>query len=152
MPAPGSLSGHFLSKQQTFAPVQPTVASLPVARSKKKLKALHWEKVDETVTTHWAAHTPSAEEREEKYNELSRKGILDEVEKLFMAKETKLLGASSGKKDDKKQIISTDLRKAYGEPSVFSFPFFFSILVTNPLSQKSPWQSSPSTPWTRWSR
>ncbi|CAK7219217.1 hypothetical protein SEUCBS140593_003816 [Sporothrix eucalyptigena] len=112
MPVPGSMSGHFLSKQPTFEPVQPTVG-LPVVRPKKKLKAFHWEKVDETVTTHWAAHTPSAEEREEKYMELSRRGILDEVEKLFMAKEAKILGQGSGKKDDKKQIISNDLRKAF---------------------------------------
>ncbi|EFX03652.1 cytokinesis protein bni1 [Grosmannia clavigera kw1407] len=95
----------------TFGSV--TSVGLPVVRPKRKLKALHWEKVDETVTTHWAAHTPSAEEREEKYLELSRKGILDEVEKLFMAKETKKIGGGSGKKDDKKQIISTDVRKAY---------------------------------------
>ena len=50
--------------------------------------------------------------------ELSRKGILDEVEKLFMAKEIKQLGQGSGKKDDKKQIISTDLRKAFGKSPV----------------------------------
>jgi len=82
-------------------------------RPKKKLKALHWDKVDQPLTTHWAAHAPSAEEREEKYLELSRKGILDEVEKLFMAKEVKKIGQSSAKKDDKKQIISNDLRKQF---------------------------------------
>ncbi|KAK2069590.1 hypothetical protein P8C59_004152 [Phyllachora maydis] len=86
---------------------------LPVVRPKKKLKALHWDKVDAPSTTHWAAHTPSAEEREEKYLELRNKGILDEVEKLFLAREIKQIGASSSKKDDKKQIISNDLRKAY---------------------------------------
>lgn len=64
--------------------------------------------------THWAAHTPSAEEREEKYEELKNKGILDEVEKLFMAKEIKAIGRSAEKKDEKKQIISNDLRKAFG--------------------------------------
>ena len=87
-------------------------------RPKKKLKALHWEKVDAPETSHWAAHAPSAEEREEKYHELSRKGILDEVEKLFMAKEIKKLGGGTSKKDDKKQIISADLRKAFGEHSI----------------------------------
>lgn len=86
-----------------------------MARPKKKLKALHWEKVDTPETSHWAAHTPTTESREEKYNELSKKGILDEVEKLFMAKEIKRIGGSSSKKDDKKQIISADLRKAYGK-------------------------------------
>lgn len=115
-PMPGAMSGHFLSRQDHITPA-PSLG-LSVVRPKKKLKALHWEKVDSPLTTHWAAHTPSAEEREEKYMELSRKGILDEVEKLFMAKEIKQLGQGSGKKDDKKQIISTDLRKAFGKSPV----------------------------------
>ncbi len=53
------------------------------------------------------------EAKEEKYVELQKKGVLDEVEKLFMAKETKILGGGSSKKSDKKQIISNDLRKTY---------------------------------------
>lgn len=113
MPGPGAMSGHFLSQQPAFSSA-PTVG-LPVVRPKKKLKAFHWDKVDSPLTTHWAAHTPSAEEREEKYLELSRKGILDEVEKLFMAKEAKKLGGGTAKKDDKKQIISNDLRKQFGK-------------------------------------
>lgn len=107
---PGPKTGGFLP-QPTYS-ATPSVG-LPVARPKKKLKALHWEKVDAPETSHWAAHTPSAEAREEKYIELSRKGILDEVEKLFMAKEIKKIGAATGRKDDKKQVISADLRKAY---------------------------------------
>lgn len=109
---PGAKSGHFLPQQAGF--VAPGIG-LPVVRPKKKLKALHWEKVDTPETSHWAAHTPSAEEREEKYQELSKKGILDEVEKLFLAKEIKKIGMGSSKKDDKKQLISSDLRKAYGK-------------------------------------
>ncbi|OAA72452.1 cytokinesis protein sepA [Cordyceps fumosorosea ARSEF 2679] len=109
-PLPGPKTGGFLP-QPTYS-ATPSVG-LPVARPKKKLKALHWEKVDAPETSHWAAHTPSAEAREEKYIELSRKGILDEVEKLFMAKEIKKIGAAAGRKDDKKQLISGDLRKAY---------------------------------------
>lgn len=109
-PMPGPKTGGYLPQPTyTAAPS----AGLPVVRPKKKLKALHWEKVDAPETSHWAAHTPSAEAREEKYIELSRKGILDEVEKLFMAKEIKKIGTASGRKDDKKQIISADLRKAY---------------------------------------
>ncbi|KAB8416371.1 hypothetical protein FH972_024890 [Carpinus fangiana] len=86
---------------------------LSYARPKKKLKALHWEKVDAPTTTMWATHTPTHESKEEKYIELSRKGILDEVEKLFMAKETKILGKSAAKKDAKKQIISHDLMQNF---------------------------------------
>ena len=107
-PLPGKISGHFLAQPEYS--VVPTIG-LPVARPKKKLKALHWEKVDTPLTTHWAAHAPTAEEREEKYAELTRKGVLDEVEKLFMAKEIKQIGKTSGKKTDKKQIISSDLMR-----------------------------------------
>lgn len=107
------MSGHFLAKKAGF-PAGPSLG-LPVVRPKKKLKAFHWDKVDAPSTTHWAAHGASAEEREEKYMELSRRGILDEVEKLFMAKETKLIGKGGSKKEEKKQIISGDLRKTYGK-------------------------------------
>ena len=124
------MSGHFLPTQNGYAP--PVTNGLPVVRPKKKLKAFHWDKVDKASSTHWAAHTPTAEEREEKYVELSKRGILDEVEKLFMAKEARKLGGSSGKKDDKKQIISNDLWKAFRK-SLFllSLSFFasFSFLL-----------------------
>lgn len=122
-PMPGAMSGHFLSAQSGF-PTSPSIG-LPIVRPKKKLKALHWDKVDAPETSHWAAHAPSVEEREEKYAELSKKGILDEVEKLFMAKEIKKIGVGASKKDDKKQIISSDLRKAYGKhrPRVVPNPF-----------------------------
>ena len=109
-PMPGKASGHFLAQASFTA--APTLG-LPVARPKKKLKALHWEKVDTPMTTHWAAHAPTAAEKEEKYAELSRKGVLDEVEKLFLAKEIKQLGKGAGKKSDKKQIISSDLMRNY---------------------------------------
>ncbi|KAF2478585.1 hypothetical protein BDY17DRAFT_272889 [Neohortaea acidophila] len=109
-PLPGAKKGGFLpSPIYTGAPGQ----IIPVApRPKKKLKALHWEKVDAPEVTLFASHTPTVESKEEKYQELSKKGILDEIEKLFMAKEIKQIGASSGSKggkNDKKQIISRDL-------------------------------------------
>jgi cytokinesis protein len=87
----------------------PSVA-LGVARPKKKLKALHWEKVDAPQVTIWNSHAQGFEDREERYRELSRKGVLDEVEKLFLAKEIKAIGKGA-KKSDKKQIISSDLMK-----------------------------------------
>jgi cytokinesis protein len=107
---PDKVSGNFLPTP-TYNTV-PTLG-LPVARPKKKLKALHWDKVDTPLITHWAAHAPTPAEKEEKYAELTRKGVLDEVEKLFMAKEIKQLGKGSGKKTDKKQIISSDLMRTF---------------------------------------
>lgn len=137
------MSGHFLSRQNNLTPS--TSLGLSVVRPKKKLKALHWEKVDSPLTTHWAAHTPSAEEREEKYLELSRKGILDEVEKLFMAKEIKQIGQGTSKKDDKKQIISNDLRKTYGKSTARGEP-----QACANKKQKSPLPSSRSSLLRRW--
>lgn len=108
-PMPGAQHGGFLPQQQMFSPTAPVAPVAP--RPKKKLKAIHWEKIDSTETTMWAAHTPTFEQKEEKYQELSKKGILDEIEKLFMAKEIKQIGASKAKqgKTEKKQLISRDL-------------------------------------------
>ena len=109
-PLPGNIHGHYLPQ----AEYEPTpILTLPSMRPKKKLKALHWDKVDTPQVTVWATQTRNLEAKEEKYQELARKGVLDEVEKLFMAKETKIIGVASGKKGDKKQIISSDLRKTY---------------------------------------
>jgi cytokinesis protein len=114
-PMPGKMSGNFLV-QPSYSAV--TTLGLPVARPKRKLKALHWEKVDTPLTTHWAAHAPTTAEKEEKYAELTRKGVLDEVEKLFMAKEVKQLGKGAGKKNDKKQVISSDLMRTFRKLNV----------------------------------
>lgn len=102
---PGAKRPGFLPKAPGFAPS----AALSGPRPKKKLKALHWDKVDAPTSTVWATRGLTSEEKEEKYQELSKKGVLEEVEKLFMAKEIKAIGKKSGKKDEKKQIISRDL-------------------------------------------
>ncbi|KAJ5628405.1 hypothetical protein N7490_010633 [Penicillium lividum] len=93
----------------------PGTTHLPFIRPKKKLKALHWDKVDTPQVTVWAGHAPTAEDKESKYTDLAKKGVLDEVERLFMAKETKIFGASTAakKRNEKKQIISNDLSKNF---------------------------------------
>lgn len=107
-PLPGANKGGYLSRAQLAAASTSVGAIAP--RPKKKLKALHWEKVEAPEVTMWASHTPTHEQKEEKYQELSKKGILDEIEKLFMAKEIKILGKATMKsKNEKKQIISRDL-------------------------------------------
>ncbi|KAF2491516.1 FH2-domain-containing protein [Lophium mytilinum] len=110
-PMPGARRGGFMPHQNQFN-AAPSIG-LSVARPKKKLKALHWEKVDAPQTTIWANHAPTHEEKEEKYRELSNKGVLDEVEKLFLAKEIKAIGKKTSKKDEKKQIISRDLMQNF---------------------------------------
>ncbi|KAJ5147770.1 hypothetical protein N7526_001122 [Penicillium atrosanguineum] len=88
---------------------------MPSIRPKKKLKALHWDKVDTPQVTVWAAHAPTQEDKEQKYTDLAKKGVLDEVERLFMAKEHKIFGNSTAakKRKDKKQVISNDLSKNF---------------------------------------
>ncbi|KAJ4289634.1 hypothetical protein N0V90_010963 [Kalmusia sp. IMI 367209] len=99
-------------------------------RPKKKLKALHWDKVDAPQSTVWATHGLTSEEKEEKYRELSKKGVLDEVEKLFLAKEIKAIGKKSAKKDEKKQIISRDLMHTF-QISMAKFSQYSAEDVTN---------------------
>lgn len=109
-PLPGALHGHFLP-QSPIGPVP--MLKNPVMRPKKKLKAFHWDKVDTPQVTVWA-ETANAETKEEKYRELQRKGVLDEVEKLFIAKEIKILGGGASKgKNDKKQLISSDMMRNF---------------------------------------
>ena len=110
-PLPAARKGGYLPHSAEYS-AAPSIG-LPFIRPKKKLKALHWDKVDAPQVTVWASHAPTHQAKEEKYIELSRKGVLDEVEKLFMAKEIKKIGAGGGKKADKKQIISSDLRQKF---------------------------------------
>ncbi|KAF2218969.1 hypothetical protein BDZ85DRAFT_276593 [Elsinoe ampelina] len=109
-PLPGGKKGGFLPKAVYNAP---TSMGFAVARPKKKLKALHWEKVDTPEVTMWATHSPSHEEKEEKYAELQKKGILDEIEKLFMAKEIKEIGKKKATKSDKKQVMPSNLQHTF---------------------------------------
>ncbi len=116
IPGPPPLPGSRLNSiATTTASVSvPSTPLLAAVRPKKKLKALHWEKVDASEVTIWASHAKTHQAREDKYLELSKKGVLDEVEKLFLAREIKQIGKSGGgRKDDKKQIISNDLRKTF---------------------------------------
>ncbi|KAK6436212.1 hypothetical protein LTR95_007593 [Oleoguttula sp. CCFEE 5521] len=106
-PLPGAKSGGWLPTA-AVQDTSPTVGHV-APRPKKKLKALHWEKVDFSAPSVWTTAAPTHAAKEEKYQELSKKGILDEIESLFMAKEIKQIGKSSKGKADKKQILSRDL-------------------------------------------
>ncbi|KAJ5822866.1 Diaphanous autoregulatory [Penicillium robsamsonii] len=114
-PPPSGALGAGWRPTYMVGDVSPSTIHMPSIRPKKKLKALHWDKVDTPQVTVWAAHAPTAEQKEEKYTDLAKKGVLDEVERLFMAKETKIFGASTGAKQRtaKKQIISNDLSKNF---------------------------------------
>lgn len=116
-PPPGAATAHPGAWRANYlgadAPAASSAAGMPSIRPKKKLKALHWDKVDTPQVTVWASHAPTPEAKEEKYSELAKRGVLDEVERLFMAKEAKIFGGGVGAKQrkDKKQIISNELSK-----------------------------------------
>ncbi|KAJ5333334.1 uncharacterized protein N7506_007117 [Penicillium brevicompactum] len=114
-PPPNAAMGSGWRPAYMVGEIAPTTLGMPSIRPKKKLKALHWDKVDTPQVTVWAGHAPTAEQKEEKYTDLAKKGVLDEVERLFMAKETKIFGASTAAKQRsaKKQIISNDLSKNF---------------------------------------
>lgn len=114
-PPPSAALGSGWRPKYLAGDGSPATTHMPFIRPKKKLKALHWDKVDTPQVTVWAAHAPTVEEKEEKYTDLAKRGVLDEVERLFMAKETKIFGASTAAKQrkDKKQIISNDLSKNF---------------------------------------
>ncbi|KAJ5107583.1 hypothetical protein N7456_004258 [Penicillium angulare] len=114
-PPPSAPLGSGWRPKYMAGDVGPATTHMPFIRPKKKLKALHWDKVDTPQVTVWAGHAPTAEEKEEKYTDLAKRGVLDEVERLFMAKETKIFGASTAakKRKDKKQVISNDLSKNF---------------------------------------
>ncbi|KAE9967805.1 hypothetical protein EG327_011297 [Venturia inaequalis] len=110
-PMPGMKRGPGFMNRGPGMDAGAPAPALGFKRPSKKMKALHWEKVDAPGSTIWGQTTLSLEEREAMYQELSRKGILDEVEKLFLAKEIKAIGKAAGRKPDKKQLISGDLQK-----------------------------------------
>ncbi|KAK1149925.1 hypothetical protein N8T08_003481 [Aspergillus melleus] len=115
-PPPGAGFGGWRANYMASQglPSKPS-AAMPSIRPKKKLKALHWDKVDAPQVTVWASHDATPQAKEEKYTELAKRGVLDEVERLFMAKETKIFGggAASKQRKDKKQIISNELSKTF---------------------------------------
>ncbi|KAG9620997.1 FH2-domain-containing protein, partial [Aureobasidium melanogenum] len=55
-PMPGARRGGFLPQAQYAAT---STIGMGVARPKKKLKALHWEKIDASEFTMWASHAPT---------------------------------------------------------------------------------------------
>ncbi|KAH3661242.1 hypothetical protein OGAPHI_006649 [Ogataea philodendri] len=78
-------------------------------RPKKKLKQLHWEKIDDPVGSFWANNGS-----EDMAKQLLENGIFDEIEVIFAAKEAKRIARK--KKEDAKKIsfLSTDVSQQFG--------------------------------------
>lgn len=81
-------------------------------RPKKKLKQLHWEKVDadgslsNTFWTNSEPHTIASD--------LMLKGVLDEIETIFAAKEIKKLATKKKEEVDKVSFLARDIAQQFG--------------------------------------
>jgi len=78
-------------------------------RPRKKLKPMHWEKLDGVEYTLWAQRG----NREDVFEELSKKGILEEMERMFFFKETRLLKKSQNAGEKKKEFLDAGIVKAF---------------------------------------
>lgn len=104
----GASSGGWLQNRGSV-PAAPGISLIGGPRPKKKLKPMHWEKLDVAEYTMWATRKDG---KEKLYTELQAKGVLDEIERMFVFKESKL---TTGKKpgNEKKQLISNEVQKSF---------------------------------------
>ncbi|GME90078.1 unnamed protein product [Ambrosiozyma monospora] len=86
----------------------PLVAPVAV-RPKKKMKPLHFEKIEDTEESIWADVGS-----DDTAKQLFEKGIFDEIEVIFAAKEAKRIAKK--KKEDEKKItfLKTDVTQQFG--------------------------------------
>lgn len=105
LPTPGSIPSTPVS---TVA--SPTSSVSVGIRPKRKLKQMHWEKLDKVDHTVWAYAGPESSIADELYH----KGIFEEVERIFAAKEIKRMSAKKKAKEDKLSFLSTDVSQQFG--------------------------------------
>lgn len=99
-------------------------------RPKKKLKQLHWEKFDMSDTssnTFWQSSQP-----ENIASDLMDKGILDEIEAIFAAKEIKKLATKKKENIDRVTFLSRDMAQQFGI-NLHSFNSFSDIEVVQKI-------------------
>ena len=79
-------------------------------RPKKKLKQLHWEKFEnETGNSFWKDAQSNA-----LASELMEKGVFDEIELIFAAKEIKKLATKKKEDVDKLTFLARDVSQQFG--------------------------------------
>ncbi|AOA64972.1 Formin [Komagataella phaffii CBS 7435] len=107
-PPPPPMAPPLLMKGDSPSPVpSPFLPSSPFAdipRPTKKLKQLHWEKIDDTNGSFWENTGYS-----EFVKELLAKGVFDEVENIFAAREIKKLTGRKKNDADKITFLQRDI-------------------------------------------
>lgn len=79
-------------------------------RPKKKLKQLHWEKLDTAMSNSFWSNSQTHSIA----NDLMTKGVLDEIEVIFAAKEIKKLATKRKEDIDKISFLSRDMAQQFG--------------------------------------
>jgi len=84
-------------------------------RPKIKLKAMHWDKLDPAASqyTIWSHMMLDANQLA---TVLKERGLLDEIERVFQHKESKLRFGAKNEKSGKKELMGADLRHKFGMP------------------------------------
>ncbi|CCG20562.1 Bni1 formin [Candida orthopsilosis Co 90-125] len=86
----------------------PILGNIP--RPKKKLKQLHWEKIDHTEVDNSFWKEPNSDTLA---SELMSKGVFDEIEIIFAAKEIKKLASKKKEDMDKVSFLSRDVAQQF---------------------------------------
>lgn len=111
-PPPPPLPGSGQSSKAPSRSATP-VADVPQfsmgPRPKRKLKQMHWEKLDTVDHTVWANNEPTIADA------LQEKGIFEEVEKIFAAKEIKkIIGKKRTQEQEKVSFLNRDVSQQFG--------------------------------------
>lgn len=110
-PPPPPLPTDGPRKKVIASPLLPQSASLfeNYPRPQKKLKQLHWEKLDATDNSIWKTN------KAEKFaDDLYEKGVLTDLEKAFAAREIKSLASKKKEDLDKISFLSRDISQQFG--------------------------------------
>lgn len=106
-PAPGmpSLTPYMAGSAITSIGLQEHYIA---GRPRKKLKPMHWEKLDGVEYTLWASRGNT----EGMFAELSEKGILEEMERMFFFKESRMLTKARPDGEKKKEFLDSGIVKS----------------------------------------
>lgn len=107
------LGGNAAPILSLAVPAMPALPFENFPRPKKKMKQLHWEKVDTTENSFW--HEESGISKSQNLaEEMQERGIFDEIEQIFAAKEIKKLAPKKKDEIDKISFISRDMSQQFG--------------------------------------
>ncbi len=91
------------------SPIMPTGPFDMLPRPKKKLKQLHWEKLEDTEDSFWANMGS-----EEIARRLLQSGVFDEIEVIFAAREAKKIAKRRKEEENKITFLKTDVSQQFG--------------------------------------